>query len=187
VMAGHGCAARQAVLVAALLSSLMGGTTPGRAATVVPLSLADLTAHATTIVDATVTEIRHVVGPSGAERQVLVQVGATWKGDAIETRYVRLAGGTIGRYETRVPGAPHVEVGDRLIWFLGAAGDRGHAVIGLHQGAMPVHRAPDGRALVLSAPTASPPTARGATPRVPRRVESLAADVRRLLTRVGPE
>lgn len=180
---------------AAMGAWLLGGGAPAHGSTVVPMSLAALASSAQLIVDGTVAEIRHVVGPAGAERLVLVRVGTTWKGDEATSVYVRLPGGTVGRYETRVPGAPDVVLGDRHVWFLAAAPGRGHVVLGLHQGAMRVLAGPAGEALVLTMPPATGSGGaqggargtRGALQRVPRPLEQLADDVRRLLGGGAPK
>ena len=149
------------------------------ASVVVPMSLADLTAAAERIVDATVVEVRHVEGPDGVERLVLLRVGTSWKGGGESSLYVRLAGGRIGRFETRVAGMPRVEPGDRLVWFLSAHPRGGYVVLGLHQGALRTMPAADG-ALMITAPPRTA-GARGDVTRVPRRLEDVAADVRALL------
>lgn len=156
---------------------------PGaRASVVVPMSLADLTDAAPLIVDATVAEVRHVAGPDGTERLVLVRVTSTWRGEAVDTVYVRLPGGRIGRVETRVPGVPSVEQGDRLVWFLTPHPRGGYAVLGLHQGALRTASSASGDLLVLAPARGQ---ARSDRARVPRRLDELAAEVRRLLAGAG--
>jgi hypothetical protein len=149
-----------------------------RASVVVPLSLSQLVEAADLIVDATVEDVRAVEGTHGIERLVQLRVGATWKGTTDRVVYLRLAGGQIGRTETRVAGVPTVEPGDRLAWFLVAHPRGGYSVLGLHQGAMRAVAGPDGQARVLA--PARVAGARGDVARVPRAIDALAADVRTL-------
>jgi len=149
------------------------------ASVVVPLSLPQLTRSATTIVDGVVTEVRVVEGPSGAERLALVRVTETWKGTPVETLYVHLPGGRLGRTETIVVGAPVVHAGDRMVWFLDTHPRGGHVVLGLHQGVLRTQAGRDGNVLVLTPP--SDAGARGDLRRLPRRLSDVAADVRALL------
>lgn len=149
-----------------------------RASVVVPLSLSQLVEAADLIVDATVEDVRPLVANHGIERLVQLRIGATWKGTADPVVYVRLAGGQLGRTETRVAGVPTVQPGDRLAWFLVQHPRGGYSVLGLHQGAMRLVDGPDGQVRVL-APVRTP-GARGDVARVPRAVDDLAAEVRSL-------
>ena len=149
-----------------------------RASVVEPLSLTQLVEHADLVVDATVTDVRAVEGPAGIERLVQLRVSATWKGAADGVVYVRLAGGQLGRTETRVIGVPVVGEGDRLAWFLVAHPRGGYSVVGLHQGALRTVEGPDGEARVLAPSLAA--TARGDVSRVPRPMNELASQVRGL-------
>lgn len=149
-----------------------------RASVVVPMSLSQLVEAADLVVDATVEEVRVVEGNSGPERIVQLRVVDQWKGDADAVVHVRLAGGRLGRTETRVPGVPSVEHGDRLAWFLVAHPRGGYSVIGLHQGALRAVAGLDGVARVLAPDRTT--GARGEVARVPRTLAALAADVRAL-------
>jgi hypothetical protein len=173
------------MLRAAAAIVVVGAMVPGGAgvdaSVVVPMSLAQLVEAASLIVDATVADVRHVEGPDGAERLVLVRVAATWKGSVEGTAYVRLPGGRIGRYETRIAGVPSVDAGDRLVWFLTPHQRGGYSVLGLHQGAMRTSEAPGRETLVMAPAPAA--TARGDLARLPRRLADLAIDVRALVGR----
>jgi hypothetical protein len=149
-----------------------------RASVVVPLSLSQLVEAADIVVDGTVEAVRAVEGPQGIERLVQLRVTGTWKGTAETVVYVRLAGGQLGRTETRVTGVPAVEPGDRLAWFLVAHPRGGYSVLGLHQGAMRAVAGPDGQARVLAPSRVT--GARGDVSRVPRSIDDLASDVRLL-------
>ena len=162
-----------------VIAALASGRPAVEASVVVPMSLAQLAEAATLIVDATVADVRHVEGPEGAERLVLVRVASVWKGAIDDTAYVRLAGGRIGRFETRVSGVPSVDTGDRLVWFLAPHPRGGYAVLGLHQGAMRTTQGPGGETFVLAPPRG--PAPRGDLSRVPRRLGDLADDVRSAL------
>lgn len=148
------------------------------ASVVVPMSLTQLVDAADIVVDATVEEIQSVEGSGGLERLVRLRVGATWKGQADDVIYVRLAGGRLGRIETRVLGVPTVEPGDRLAWFLVAHPRGGYSVLGLHQGALRTVIGPDGEARVLAPARLAGP--RGDLARAPRLVGDLATEVRAL-------
>jgi hypothetical protein len=149
------------------------------ASVVVPMSLGQLAEAADMVVDATVDDVRSVEGAEGIERLVLLRVAATWKGRPEPAVYVRLAGGRVGRTETRVTGVPTPEPGDRLAWFLVAHPRGGYSVMGLHQGALRVVTGPDGQARVL-APARVAGT-RGDVARAPRLLDELAAEVRALV------
>lgn len=149
------------------------------ASVVVPMSLAELTREATTIVDGIVAEVRATEGPAGTERLVLVRVSSTWKGQPDETLYVHLPGGRLGRTETVVSGAPLVEPGDRVVWFLDPHPRGGYVVLGLHQGALRAQPGTSGELLVMAPPAGA--GSRGDRRRLPRRLDDLAADVRVLL------
>jgi hypothetical protein len=141
------------------------------------MSLTELVDRADLIVDATVDEVRAVEGPAGIERLVQLRVSATWKGPAEPVVYVRLAGGQLGRTETRVTGVPAPSPGDRLAWFLIAHPRGGYSVVGLHQGALRTVVGADGEPRVL-APSAT--TVRGDASRLPKPLRELGAEVRAL-------
>jgi hypothetical protein len=111
-----------------------------------------------------------------------VRVRGAWKGHAAETVHVRHAGGRIGRLETRVPGTPRIEPGERLVWFLTPDPRGGFIVVGLHQGALRTTGVEEQVRVLAPAPTA---TARGDVRRGWRNLDALAAEVRRL-AEVGP-
>ena len=92
--------------------------------------------------------------------------------------YVRLAGGRLGATETRMPGVPRLQVGDRLVLFLVAHPRGGYSVLGLHQGALVAVSGADGTPRVLAPAHAA--GARGDVARAPRRMEELESDVRAL-------
>lgn len=168
---------RVLAITAGLLSA------PLAASVVVPMTVAQLTREAATIVDGVVVDVRVVAAQSGAERLVLVRVTSTWKGSPNDTLYVRLPGGRLGRTETIVAGAPAVVAGERAVWFLGAHPHGGHVVLGLHQGVWRTQAGVDGETLVLAPPRES--GSRGDLRRVPRRLADVAADVRALLNVEG--
>lgn len=164
--------------LAAVCAALLTPTETS-ASVVVPLSLDELVGAARVIVDASVGDVRTVEGPQGLERLVLLRVIETWKGGAEATLWVRLAGGRLGRTETRVPGVPAVSEDDRLVWFLVPHPRGGYSVVGLHQGALPAVAGPDGALRVL-APSRQA-GGRGSVTRAPRRLDDLATTVRALL------
>lgn len=171
--------------VGIVLAVVLACQAPGlRASVVVPMSLGQLADAADIVVDATVDDVRPVDGPEGIERLVRLRVTATWKGRAEPAVYVRLAGGRIGRTETRVAGVPAPEPGDRLAWFLVAHPRGGYSVLGLHQGALRVVTGPDGQAHVLA--PARVASSRGDVSRLPRLLDDLATDVR-IMVRGGVE
>jgi hypothetical protein len=167
------------VAAVVMAAQFLHGASVGWASVVVPLSLAEMTEAAAIVVDGTVAEVRTTQGPDGVERQVLVRVESVWKGQPEASVYVRLAGGQLGRLETRVPGVPIVAAGDRVVWFLTPHPHGGYVVIGLHQGALRTIAAPDGEPRVL-APSRTI-AGRGDVRRAPRRVSDLASDVRALV------
>ncbi len=172
--------AQHAVMGALVVAALALLPVCLRASVVVPMTLAELTDSAALIVDGEVADVRHVVGPDGAERLVLVRIASAWKGTPEDAVYVRLAGGRVGRYETRVTGVPVVEAGHRFVWFLAPHPRGGFAVLGLHQGALRMMAGPDGTPFVTA--PARVATTRGDVARLPRRLADVAADVRAILT-----
>ncbi|HTV00395.1 MAG TPA: hypothetical protein VMF13_07670 [Luteitalea sp.] len=161
-----------------VVAQVLPGPARSEASVVVPLSLVELTDAAGLIVDATVAEVRVAQGPDGLERVVLLRVDERWKGESEASVYVRLAGGRLGRIETRVAGVPEVTEGDRLVWFLAPHPRGGFSVIGLHQGAMRTLTSTAGESHVLAP---SRVAARGDVRRVPRRLSDLASDVRAMV------
>ncbi len=161
-------------LVAAVVAVCAGPAL--HASVVVPLSLTQLVEAADIVVDGTVDEVRSIEGPEGLERMVLVRVTAAWKGTVDGPVYVRLAGGRMGRTETRVTGVPRVEPGDRLVWFLARHPRGGYAVLGLHQGALRTLSGSDDVTRVLA--PARVAGGRGDVSRAPRLLQDLATEVR---------
>jgi hypothetical protein len=168
----------QRLLPVLALALMLGAGRPAHASVVVPLSLPQLTEEAELVVDATVVDVRSMQGPDGIERLVQVLVGSTWKGRAGATVYVRLAGGRLGATETRMPGVPALQVGDRLVLFLVAHPRGGYSVLGLHQGALVAVTGADGTPRVLA--PARGAGVRGDVARAPRRMEELETEVRSL-------
>jgi hypothetical protein len=158
---------------------VLAGVIRVTASVVVPMSLEQLTEAASRIVEGTVADVRHVSSPEGVERLVLVRIDSTWKGTHEDSTYVRLSGGRIGRIETRVPGVPDVEEGDRLVWFLAPHPRGGHVVLGLHQGMLATQDAAGGDVMVVA--PARTATVRGDVRRLPRRLADLASDVREMV------
>jgi hypothetical protein len=163
-----------------MMACLLLRPAPGlRASVVVPMSLGELVEAADIAVDAAVDDIRPVEGADGIERIVRLRVADTWKGRPDPVVYVRLAGGRLGRTETRVVGVPSPAPGDRLAWFLVAHPRGGYSVLGLHQGALSVVTGQDGHAHVLAPMRLA--GGRGDVARVPRRLADLATEVRTLV------
>jgi hypothetical protein len=166
-------------LAVGMTACVLVGVAPAlHASVVLPMSLGQLAEAADIVIDATVDDVRPVEGADGIERLVLLRVSGTWKGRPEPAVYVRLAGGRLGRTETRVTGVPTPEPGDRLAWFLVAHPRGGYSVLGLHQGALRVVTGPDGQARVLA--PARLAGRRGDVARVPRLLDDLASEVRAL-------
>lgn len=166
-----------------LAGACLCGDSGLRASVVVPMSLTQLVDEAALVVDGTVEDVRVGNGPSGPERMVQVRVADRWKGAADAVVYVRLAGGRLGRTETRVLGVPEVDPGDRRVWFLVPHPRGGYSVLGLHQGALPATTGPDGVTRVLAPGIDT--AARGSVTRLPRTITALADHVRALAATAG--
>jgi len=130
-----------------------------RASVVVPLTLPQLVEAADVIADGEVLAV-HVAADRGhIERIVTIRVADAWKGEAGDVLHLRLPGGELGLTREVVPGAPEVQAGDRLVWFLTRDPRGALVVVGLHQGAVRVVPSPAGRAMVGPAFTAGQPGA----------------------------
>lgn len=174
---------RQIVLISMLVTAVV----PCASATVVlPADLGELTRDARTIargvvvaVDARWTDDRRTI-----ETIVTLQPETYLKGESRESLTFRVPGGTLGRYQNMVIGAPRFEVGQRVIVFLGSHGPTVPYLLGLSQGVFRVARSVDG-AWMVTPPSVAPspvgPVVRGSTARQPAPLATFERDVRALV------
>src|SRR6187399_151457 len=99
---------------------LIGLGLTGLSATVlVPAEFKEIVAEAGLIVRGHVTDVRAVIrSDRGVESVATLAVDATLKGTPSEFVSLTVPGGTIGRYTTRMIGAPVLRVGQQAVFFL---------------------------------------------------------------------
>jgi hypothetical protein len=105
------------------------------------------------------------------------------KGDLGGTVQFRVPGGSLGRYQNVVVGAPRFSVGQRVIVFLGARGPTVPFILGLHQGVFRILRSAGGEEMVTPPPVlpaTSGPIVRGRIPRGPEPLAAFEREIRRL-------
>lgn len=115
---------------------LFGLSITGVSATVlVPAEFKEIVADAGLIVRGRVTDVRAVLGPDrSVESIATLAVDATLKGSPAEFVSLTVPGGTIGRYTTRMIGAPVLRVGQQAVFFLKRDPRNGWRPIGLSMG-----------------------------------------------------
>ncbi len=126
------------------------------ATVVVPADLGELSREAHTIARGRVVD---VVGQWTDDRRtietlVTLETQAFLKGDLGETVQFLVPGGSLGRFRNIVVGAPHFDVGQQVIVFLGVKGPGVPFVLGLSQGVFRVRQEPGGLPVVT--PSAMP-------------------------------
>lgn len=141
------------VLVVGLASTDLAATV------VVPTEFKEIVADATLIARGHVTDVRGVVVPNrGIESVVAVAIDSVLKGSAAEFITIRVPGGTVGRYTTRMIGAPRLRPGQRAIFFLKRDNNLAWRPVGLSMGIFHVRDAP-----LTGAPVVNPPVILGET------------------------
>jgi hypothetical protein len=174
---------RHSVLTIILLGVL---AVPARATVIVPADLPELAHDARAIVRGQVvavtaqwTEDRRTI-----ETVVTLEPERYLKGELGELVHFRVPGGTMGRFQNIVMGAPRFQVGQRVIVFLGASGPRVPFVLGLSQGVYRVALTSDGREMVAPPPVmpgVAGPVVRGAAALRPARLVDFERNVETLL------
>ncbi|MGH9314304.1 MAG: hypothetical protein ACRD1S_14040 [Vicinamibacterales bacterium] len=173
-------------LIAGLVLTATAGAT-----VLIPADLSALTAESTAIVHGRVVDVRAewLAGRRAIETYVTVAAATYLKGDLGETVTLRVPGGRMGAYRSRVVGAPIFNVGDEVVLFLGSRGPSVPYVLGLSQGVYRVRTDPEsGRRTVIPPALVSPDVepvrlVRGDPNRPAPTLERFAADVRALLAR----
>jgi hypothetical protein len=122
-----------------LICGAIGG--PVRATVVVPADFAELTAEAGAIAHGRIVRVEARQDERlRVERLVTLQVLEYFKGGWGNVVQFRMPGGTLGRYQTVMIGAPDFAEGDEVVLFLGARPDDDRErparpyVLGMHQG-----------------------------------------------------
>jgi hypothetical protein len=108
---------------------------------VVPADFAELTAEAGAIAHGRIVRVEARQGEGRrVERLITMQVLEYFKGGWGNVVQFRMPGGTLGRYQTVMVGAPDFGEGDEVVLFLGARPDDNRDrparpyVLGMHQG-----------------------------------------------------
>lgn len=145
-------------LLAVLL--VLGLGSAGLSATVlVPAEFKEIVADAALIVRGRVTDVRGVITPTrGVESVATLAVDLTLKGSASEFLSITVPGGTVGRFTTRMVGAPVLRVGEQAVFFLKRDGRNAWRPVGLSMGVVQVR----GDALT-GAPVVTAPVVPGQT------------------------
>ncbi len=136
------------------LAAGLSFATVSQAATVEALELPELARRADRIAWAKVESLDARWTSDGARivTDVSLRVTETWKGRQDERIDVLVPGGVVGRVGQRMAGAPELHVGQELVVFLEASGDRS-IVLGLSRGLFMVDRSRG--AAVVSQPSSS--------------------------------
>jgi hypothetical protein len=162
-----------------------------RATVIVPADLNELTAAASAVVYARVTDVRGVMidDRKRVESVVVAEAMGYLKGDLGRTIVFRVPGGQVGAYRTVMVGAPSFRRGEEVVLFFGRRGPAALPyLIGFSQGVFRV-RADErtGARLVLPPPavnTGEAMTIRRGT-RQPMTLEAFASHVRALAAKGG--
>lgn len=158
------------------------------ATVLLPADFKDIVVEATLIVRGHVTDVRGVVAASrDVESVATVAVDLTLKGEAADFLAVRLPGGTVGRYTTRLIGAPVLRRGEHAVFFLRRDRSNNWQPIGLSMGVFRLHADPESGRPVVHAPVVAGLTAdlgpvrRGDPRRAPMPLASFESVVRLVL------
>jgi hypothetical protein len=169
---------------------------PGRATTIVPADLGELSRDAIAIVRGRVAAVdgRWTDDRRGIETIVTLDVDEYLKGDLGGSVQFRVPGGLLGRFRSIVVGAPRFAVGDRVVIFLGTRGPMIPYIVGFSQGVYRVVRDNAVSAsgphdawrvtpppIVPSASAVPVPIVRGDPSRVPLALDVFEARVRALV------
>ena len=141
------------LLVLGLASASLSATV------LVPAEFKEIVSDAALIVRGRVTDVRGVVTQTrGVESIATVAVDLTLKGSAPEFISITVPGGTVGRFTTRMVGAPVLRAGQQAVFFVKRDDRNTWRPVGLSMGVVPVR----GDA-VTGAPVVAPPVVLGQT------------------------
>jgi hypothetical protein len=148
-------------VICVLSLMLVAMAASGRATTIVPADLGELSRDAVAIVHGRVADVRSqwTEDRGTVETIVTLEVEDYLKGSFGAVVRFRVPGGELGRYRTIVVGAPDFAVDQHVVVFLGAHGPTVPHIVGFNQGVFRVTRAADDSGWVVS----PPPSAAGAT------------------------
>ncbi|MCA9581904.1 MAG: hypothetical protein KC416_08915 [Myxococcales bacterium] len=131
------------ILCVALLPATLG-----RASLIDALSVEDLTARSTLIIQgATVASDSHYDERGRIVTDVTLRIGETWKGTVTRGDLItlRTLGGSVGDLAMTVPGEPVLVVGQELVLFARpSATENLWRPVGMSQGTVPLRRLADG-------------------------------------------
>ena len=153
-------------VLTAVFLPLMVWAVVATAATVIPMSMEELTRGASAVVEA-----RAVSSRSAWNRQhTLIYTYTTYrvtrglKGASAATITVKQLGGSAGGYTQKVAGVHHAQPGEEALLFLrpSLAGDNTYVVVGTIQGNFRMFRASDGRSMVTNGISGAKALERGA-------------------------
>jgi hypothetical protein len=137
-------------LILALCAASLGTVTPAPAATLIQLTVDQMTQSATAIVRATVTGSTTSRTGSTIYTHYTLQVSDTLKG--VAPSEVDLPGGVAGGYRQSFPGVPQLQAGSEYVLFLWKSPSTGIMhIVGLSQGLFTVSVPSDGTAQVARA------------------------------------
>ena len=110
--------------------------TPSHATTMVGLDLVQLSANADAIAHGRVVDVRSEWAPGRrrVQTRVSIVVSEYYKGQLGSEVTLIVPGGRMGRYRSVFVGAPHFEVGERVVVFLGQGQREVPYLIGFSQG-----------------------------------------------------
>ncbi|MGI9103791.1 MAG: hypothetical protein ACR2IF_15230 [Terriglobales bacterium] len=145
--------------IAVVVALLVLGASICSATTVIPMSVEELTAAATQVIEARAVSSRSAWN---AEHTLIFtyttfEVQRALKGAASPTITVKQLGGSAEGYTQKVAGVRYAQTGEQTVLFLrpSAAADGTFVVVGLMQGHFRVYQSGDGSVLATNGVTAS--------------------------------
>ncbi len=176
----------KSVRVALAVAMVVCSVSTTRATVLVPADLGELThdAHAIARGRVVAVDAQWTAGRRTIETLVTLETERYLKGGLGQTVRFRVPGGTVGRFNNVIVGAPRFEVGQRVIVFLGARGPTVPYVLGLNQGVFRLVAQNDGATTVLPPPVlagVSGSIVRGSAARTPSTLTAFEAEVSTLV------
>lgn len=133
---------------AAALAALFLATAPARAVTLRQLSMDELIAQSTAIVQGRVLGSYTTLLNGEVYTHVKVQVSSRWKGVSADVADIVFPGGAAGRVRQSIPGVPRLQEGQQYVLYLWTNRAGLTFVTGFQQGIFSVSQGADGQAMV---------------------------------------
>ncbi len=138
---------------AAALAALWLAAGPARAVTLRQLSMDELIAQSTAIVQGRVLGSYTTLNQGEVLTHVKVQVSARWKGDSADVAEIVFPGGAAGHRRQSIPGMPQLLEGQQYVLYLWTNRAGMTYVTGFQQGIFTVSAGADGQKMVQRSST----------------------------------